>query len=1228
MSKELNTTQLLTQLMHERILMIDGAMGTMIQRHTLTEDDFRGERFKNHPCPVKGNNDLLSITQPQIIEDIHTLYLEAGADIIETNTFSSQRLSMADYQMEDLSYELNVASAKVARQAIEKFTQKNPDRRCFVAGALGPTNRSLSLSPDVNRPSFRAVTYDQVYDIYHEQIRGLLDGGVDVLLLETIFDTLNAKAAIHAMEDIFEERGERTPVMISVTITDNSGRTLSGQTIEAFWTSIAHAKPLTVGINCALGPKEMRPFIEELHQVSPVYVSCYPNAGLPNEFGEYDMTPEQMAEIVADFVKEGWINIIGGCCGTTPEHIEQIHLKTKDLKPRKTYTKEKQTRYSGLEPFTIRPESNFTMVGERTNVTGSRKFARLIRDDLYEEAVSVARQQVEGGANIIDINMDEGMLDSVAAMTNFLNLLATEPDIARVPFMLDSSRFEVIEAGLKCVQGKAIVNSISLKEGEEKFKEQAKLVGRYGAAVVVMAFDEEGQATTQERKFEICKRAYDILTEEVGFPAEDIIFDTNILTVATGMEEHNRYAIEYIEAVRRIKKELPLVRTVGGVSNISFSFRGNNTVREAIHASFLYHAIQAGLDMGIVNAGQLEVYEDVDPELLTCVEDVLFDRNPDATENLIELAEKFKSSTSERQKKQDQWRTLPVKERLAQALVRGNMEHMDEDVFEALPLFEQPLHLIEGPLMDGMSIVGRLFESGKMFLPQVVKSARAMKKAVSLLLPLMEQDASGAKKQGTILLATVKGDVHDIGKNIVGVVLSCNNYEVVDMGVMVPADKILSKAKELNADIVGLSGLITPSLDEMVHVAKEMQRLGMTQPLLVGGATTSRKHTSIKIAPHYDGPVVHVLDASRVVNVASNLLGTSQRADFLEENQRLQERDRALYQIKQGKPLLSYEDAVQNKAALTFDEETLTQPAFLGVRPVELHVRELYDYIDWTPFFITWGFKDVYPRIFDHADHGEAAKELFEHAQVMLDTIARDEKFIASGVYGFFEANSEDDSITLWKDKENNKSINHLHMLRQQQQRAGEEQANMSLADYIAPVDSGVTDHIGAFAVTSGLELEKLADHYNEQGDDYNKILVKSLADRLAEAFAERLHKQAREDFGYGKTEDLNNDELIQEKYRGIRPAPGYPACPDHTEKQTLWDILNVEEHTGITLTESFAMWPGAAVSGWYFAHPEARYFSIGLLGEDQIEDYARRKNMPKEEVERWLASNLGYEPS
>ena len=1215
----------LSALLRERILFIDGAMGTMIQRYGLSEEDFRGERFADHPVDLKGNNDLLSLTRPEIIEAIHTEYLEAGADIIETNTFSAQRLSMADYGMEALSYELNVASAQCAKRAVARFEREHPDRRAFVAGAIGPTNRALSLSPDVNQPAFRAVSYDQVRQIYREQIEGLLDGGVDLLLIETIFDTLNAKAAIYAAEEVFKARSERVPVMISVTITDNSGRTLSGQTVEAFWASVAHAKPLSVGINCALGPEEMRPFIEALSQVAPTFVSCYPNAGLPNAFGEYDMSPEQMGQIVAEYAQAGYVNLVGGCCGTTPAHILQIVSQSKGFKPRQLPVIPKRSRYSGLEVLELRQESNFTMVGERTNVTGSRRFARLVLKGEYEQAVRVARDQVEGGANIIDINMDEGMLDGPEAMTTFLNLIATEPDVARVPLMIDSSRFEVIEAGLKCVQGKAIVNSISLKEGEEAFKRQAEIVRRHGAAVVVMAFDEQGQATDTERKVAICERAHAILTGELGFAPEDIIFDANILTVATGMKEHDAYAVNYIEAVRQIKARLPGVKTIGGVSNISFSFRGNEVVREAIHASFLYHAIQAGLDMGIVNAGQLAIYEEVEPELLEAVEDVLFCRHEEATERLVELAERYQSEAApQRQKKQDAWRELPVVERLAQALVRGVMDHMEQDVFEALPQFDRPLQLIEGPLMDGMRIVGDRFERGKMFLPQVVKSARAMKRAVALLLPLMEQDGEQAKTQGTILLATVKGDVHDIGKNIVGVVLSCNNYRVVDLGVMVPANVILEKAKEIEADLIGLSGLITPSLDEMVHVAKEMKRLNMSQPLLIGGATTSRKHTSIKIAPHYEHGAIHVLDASRVVNVASSLLGgPHKKTTYLKEIEALQQRDRELYRVRQGRGLLSFEGARANRLQLAFDD--LPQVQRYGAQTVEMPLKELVEYIDWTPFFITWGYRDIYPRVLEHEDYGESASELFEHAQAMLKALVDSGEHMAQGVYGFFPANSEGERIVLWEDSSRSAPRLHLEMLRQQQQRAGEEQSNLCLSDYIAPREHERADVIGAFAVTSGESLDKLAERYEHaEHDIYNALMVKSLADRLAEAFAERLHERAREELG--QQEALSKAELIEERYRGIRPAPGYPACPDHTEKRAIWELLQVEERAGITLTESCAMWPGAAVSGWYFAHPEARYFSVGLIGQDQVIDYAERKGMSLEEAERWLAPNLGYD--
>ena len=1227
----MNTKEQLEALLAERILIIDGAMGTMIQRYGLTEDDFRRGHFEDVEKAQKGNNDLLCLTRPDVIKEIHKTYMAAGADIIETNTFSAQKISMADYGVEDRCHEINVAAAKVAKEAVAEFEQENPGRKCFVAGAMGPTTLTLSISPDVNDPSYRVRDFDFFRDAYREQVDGLLDGGVDLLLLETIIDTLNTKAAIYAIEEAFEERGYRVPLIISMTITDGSGRTLAGQTVEAFWTSVAHAKPFAVGLNCALGPHEMRPFIEEYHNVAPIYLSCYPNAGRPNEFGEYDLSPEAMADIMREFGQEGWFNLAGGCCGTTPDHIRAIAEAIADLPPRQIPAPAPHTRYAGLEVLELRPDANFTMVGERTNVTGSRKFQRLVKEEAYEEATSVALGQVRGGANIIDINMDEGMIDSARVMTTFLNILATEPEIARVPIMIDSSKFSVIEAGLKCVQGKAIVNSISLKEGEETFKRQAEIVRRYGAALVVMAFDEDGQATTTERKVAICERAYGILVDELGFDPRDIIFDVNILTVATGIEEHNDYAINFIEAVRQIKERMPLVKTIGGVSNISFSFRGNNTVREAIHASFLYHAIKAGLDMGIVNAGQLEVYEEVEPALLERVEDVLFNRREDATERLIEVAEGLKGTDKKREKKDAAWREQPVAKRLEHALVRGIIDHLDEDLAEALPQYNKPLEIIEGPLMSGMGVVGDLFGAGKMFLPQVVKSARAMKKAVSFLLPHMEaeQEDGAPSKAGKILLATVKGDVHDIGKNIVGVVLGCNNYEVIDLGVMVNASKILDEARKHDADAIGLSGLITPSLDEMVHVAREMERLDFQMPLLIGGATTSRKHTSIKIAPHYSGTVAHVLDASRVVGVAGDLMSPVRRNDFDKKNRAIQERDRELYNNRDTRALLTFEQAKENHTAIEWREEDLASPSFIGVREVEVDLETLSAYIDWTPFFITWGFRDVYPRVLENEKHGEAATELFENAKVLLQEIIADKSLTARGVYGFFEANASDegDEVILWKDREGGEELMRLNMLRQQRVRAGEEQANMSLADFVAPVSSGLTDTMGAFAVTAGLGIEELATRYERAQDDYNAIMVKALADRLAEAFAEYLHERARKEWGYGESEDHSNEELIAEKYRGIRPAPGYPACPDHTEKAKLWELLDVEQKAGIELTESYAMWPGAAGSGWYFAHPASRYFSVGLIGEDQVEDYAARKGMSKEEAERWLAPNLGYEP-
>jgi len=1215
----------LNALMAERILILDGAMGTMVQRYDLTEDDYRGERFKDHTVQLKGNTDVLVLTRPDIIGEIHRAYLEVGADILETNTFSSQAVSMADYNMEHLTRDLNLAAARIAREAADEYTAKDPSKPRFVAGAVGPMNQTLSMSPNPNRPDFRVVDFDKVKAAYREQIEALIDGGVDLILLETIFDTLNAKAAVVALEEAFDAKGVRLPLMISMTITDQSGRTLSGQTLEAFWISVAHAKPFMVGLNCALGPEEMRPYVEEMARVaSDTHVLLYPNAGLPNEFGEYDLEPADMAKTIEDFAERGWVNLVGGCCASSPDHVQAIAEAVSKLEPRSAPEVKPRNRYSGLEPLVLREEIPFTMVGERTNVTGSRKFARLIREDKYEEAVAVALDQVEGGANIIDVNMDEGMIDSAKAMTTFLNIIATEPAIARVPIMIDSSRFEVLEAGLKCVQGKAIVNSISLKEGEEDFKAKARRVRQFGAAMVVMAFDETGQATTIEDKVAICQRAYTILTEEVGVDPYDIIFDANILTVATGIEEHNEYAINYIEAVRQIKETCPGARTIGGVSNISFSFRGNNPVREAIHAAFLYHAIQAGLDMGIVNAGQLEVYEEVEPALLEHVEDVLFNRREDATDRLVSLAETVRGEGKKRVK-DDTWRQGSVQERLQHALINGIVEHMEVDVEEARHAYTRPLEIIEGPLMDGMRVVGDLFGEGKMFLPQVVKSARAMKKAVSFLLPYMEADKDAeSTSQGKIVLATVKGDVHDIGKNIVGVVLGCNNYEVIDLGVMVPADKILAAVEEHNADVLGLSGLITPSLDEMVHVAREMSRREMELPLLIGGATTSRKHTSIKLAPHYSEPIVHVLDASRVVGVLNGLLNPKTRADFVAQNEKIQERDRQLYATRE-RPLTPIADARANRAPIDWESGDLAIPAFTGAREVRLSLAELVPFIDWTPSFITWGFKGRYPALLDDERQGEAVRELFGHAKQMLERIVHDDRFEARGVYGFFPANSEGDDIIVYEDDSRTTERVRLNMIRQQRDRRGE--AHLCLADFVAPVETGLEDTIGAFAVTSGPELDELAAEFDADQNDYDMIMVKALADRFAEAFAEYLHAKARRDWGYGEDEDLSNDELISERYRGIRPAPGYPSCPDHTEKAKLWDLLGVDEAAGIALTEHYAMMPGASVSGWYFAHPASKYFQMGLLGRDQIVDYAERKGMTLQEAERWLGPNLGYEP-
>ncbi|MBM4124831.1 MAG: methionine synthase, partial [Nitrospira sp.] len=1176
-----------------------------------------------------GCNDLLCITQPAIVEGVHCRFLEAGADIIETNTFNSTSISLADYKLESLAYDLNLAGATVARKAVEAVMAKDPSRPRFVAGAMGPTNRTASMSPDVNNPAFRAVSYDQLVEAYTEQVRGLMDGGVDLILAETVFDTLNLKAALFAIDQYFEAQGRSVPVMVSVTITDRSGRTLSGQTVEAFWNSISHMALLSVGINCALGAKEMRPYIEELASIAPVYISCYPNAGLPNAFGGFDETPDIMGEDLRDFASNGWLNIVGGCCGTTPAHIKAIAEAVRDLPPHVPAAPEPYTRLSGLEPLTIRPESNFINIGERTNVTGSPAFAKLILSGDYEGALSVARQQVEGGAQIIDVNMDEGLLDSVQAMTTFLHLIASEPDISRVPIMIDSSKWSVIEAGLKCVQGKPIVNSISMKEGEAAFRLHAKLVKRYGAAVVVMAFDEAGQADTLERKVEICTRAYRILTQEVGFPPQDIIFDPNILTVATGIEEHNNYAVNFIEAARHIKATLPHCKVSGGVSNISFSFRGNNLVREAMHAAFLYHAIKAGLDMGIVNAGQLAVYAEIPQDLLELVEDVLLNRRSDATERLVTFAETVKQK-GKAVVLDDIWRQGTVEERLAHALVKGIVEHIEQDVEEARQRYAKPLEVIEGPLMAGMSVVGDLFGAGKMFLPQVVKSARVMKKAVAYLLPFMEAEkrAQGnSRAQAKILLATVKGDVHDIGKNIVGVVLGCNNYEIIDLGVMVSCEKILQTARELKVDLVGLSGLITPSLDEMVHVAREMRREGCTVPLLIGGATTSKAHTAVRIAPAYDQPVVHVLDASRAVGVAGSLISPAQKAPFVDKMRLDQEAIRRAHQGGQAKTLLSLEEARAKKPPLPWRAEDIPKPAFTGAKTLDqFPLAQILPFIDWSPFFHTWELRGHYPQILEDEKIGGKAKELFEDAQKLLREIVENRLLTARAVYGFFPANSVGDDIEVYEDDARQAVRTVIHTLRQQSEKP-EGQGNLALADFIAPKTTGLPDYLGAFAVTTGVGLDEVCARFEKDHDDYNSIMAKALADRLAEAFAELLHKKAREEWGYGVREQLSSEELIREKYRGIRPAPGYPACPDHTEKRVLFDLLQVEKLAGIRLTENFAMHPASSVSGFYFAHPAAKYFAVGKIGRDQVLDYHLRKGMDLREVERWLAPNLNYEP-
>ncbi|MBA0048352.1 methionine synthase [Mycobacteroides sp. LB1] len=1230
-------TDELTAALRRRIMVIDGAMGTAIQRDRPDEEGYRGERFMEWPTALQGNNDLLNLTQPHIIEGIHREYLEAGADILETNTFNANAVSLSDYDMADLSYELNYAGAALARAACDEF--RTPDKPRYVAGALGPTTRTASISPDVNDPGARNVSYDQLVAAYLEALNGLVDGGSDLIIIETIFDSLNAKAAVFAVETLFEERERRWPVIISGTITDASGRTLSGQVTEAFWNAIRHAKPIAVGLNCALGAPEMRPYIAEVARIADTFVSCYPNAGLPNAFGEYDESPEAQAGYIAEFAEAGLVNLVGGCCGTAPPHIAEIAKVVEGKAPRELPEIELATRLSGLEPLNITDDSLFVNIGERTNITGSARFRNLIKAEDYDTALSVALQQVEVGAQVIDINMDEGMIDGVAAMDRFTKLIAAEPDISRVPVMIDSSKWEVIEAGLKNVQGKPIVNSISMKEGEEKFIREARLCRKYGAAVVVMAFDEQGQADNLERRKEICGRAYRILTEEVGFPAEDIIFDPNCFALATGIEEHATYGIDFIEACAWIKENLPGVHISGGISNVSFSFRGNNPVREAIHAVFLFHAIKAGLDMGIVNAGALVPYDSIDPELRDRIEDVVLNRREDAAERLLEIAERFNSSEKAEDPVAAEWRSLPVRERITHALVKGIDADVESDTEELRAEIAgaggRPIEVIEGPLMDGMNVVGDLFGAGKMFLPQVVKSARVMKKAVAYLLPFIEEekersgDTSTEDTNGTIIMATVKGDVHDIGKNIVGVVLQCNNYKVIDLGVMVPAQKILDAALEHKADIIGLSGLITPSLDEMVNFAVEMERQDLQIPLLIGGATTSRAHTAVKVSPRRSGPVVWVKDASRSVPVAAALLDDKQRPALLEATETDYAALRERHAQKSERPMLTLEKARANRTPIEWDGYTPPVPAQgTGVREfLDYDIAELREYIDWQPFFNAWEMKGRFPDILNNPVSGETARKLYDDAQEMLDTLIKEKWLTANGVIGFFPANAVGDDIEVYTDETRTEVRTKLFNLRQQ----GEHRdgiPNRSLGDFIAPKNTGLADHVGAFAVTTGLGSGDKITEFKADHDDYNAILLESLADRLAEAFAERMHQRVRKEFwGFQPEEQLDNEALIGEKYVGIRPAPGYPACPEHTEKATLWELMDVKERAGIELTESMAMWPGAAVSGWYFSHPQSQYFVVGRVAQDQVADYAKRKGWTLKEAERWLGPNLGYNP-
>ena len=1223
-----NKIDALHQQLAQRIMVLDGGMGTMIQSYRLEEEDYRGSRFADWPCDLKGNNDLLVLSKPDVIREIHDAYLAAGADILETNTFNATSIAMADYQMESLSAEINYEAARLARACADAWTAKTPDRPRYVAGVLGPTNRTCSISPDVNDPAYRNVTFNQLIEAYRESTRALVEGGSDIIMIETVFDTLNAKAAIYAVQTEMEALGVTLPLMISGTITDASGRTLSGQTTEAFYNSLRHAEPLSFGLNCALGPDELRQYVAELSRIAEGYVTAHPNAGLPNAFGEYDLDAELMAQQIGEWATSGFLNIIGGCCGTTPKHIAAMVAAVEGVAPRPLPTIPVACRLSGLEPLNITAESLFVNVGERTNVTGSAKFKRLIKEEKYNEALEVALQQVQSGAQIIDINMDEGMLDAEAAMVRFLNLIAGEPDIARVPIMIDSSKWEVIEKGLQCIQGKGIVNSISMKEGEAAFIHHARQVRRYGAAMVVMAFDEVGQADTRARKIEICRRAYHILTEQVGFPPEDIIFDPNIFAVATGIDEHNNYAIDFIGACEDIKRELPHAMISGGVSNVSFSFRGNDPVREAIHAVFLYYAIRNGMDMGIVNAGQLAIYDDLPTELREAVEDVILNRRDDGTERLLALAEKYRGGKSDgaQEKQLAEWRSWDVVKRLEYSLVKGITEFIEQDTEEARQQVPRPIEVIEGPLMSGMNVVGDLFGEGKMFLPQVVKSARVMKQAVAYLEPFIEASKEAGRSNGKIVLATVKGDVHDIGKNIVGVVLQCNNYEIVDLGVMVPGEKILKTAREVNADIIGLSGLITPSLDEMVNMAKEMERQGFTLPLLIGGATTSKAHTAVKIEQHYSGPTVYVQNASRTVGVVSSLLSATLKDDFVARTRKEYETVRIQHARKKPRtPPVSLQTARDNATSIDWESYSPPVPHRLGVSQVEASIATLRHYIDWTPFFMTWSLAGKYPRILEDEVVGEEAQRLFADANAMLDRLSEQSLLKPRGVVGIFPANRVGDDIHLYSDERRDEVLCVSHHLRQQTEKT--DFANYCLADFVAPKTSGKADYLGAFAVTGGLEEDALAEAYDRQHDDYNKIMVKALADRLAEAFAEYLHERVRKViWGFAPNENLSNEELIRENYQGIRPAPGYPACPEHTEKAAIWRLLAVEAQTGMKLTESYAMWPGAAVSGWYFSHPDSRYFAVAQIQRDQVEDYAARKGMSVTEVERWLAPNLGYD--